>query len=112
MLTISLHGIRIQAPIGVYAEEKLLSNRFEIDVDVWVEAKADEPWPFVDYTEINALVHQGFQARHDTLEAYVQEVYGRLRDAVFIASKIRVLLRKYHPPMSGEVGYAQVCFEQ
>lgn len=111
MLTISLRGIRLHAPVGVYSEEHVLGNKLEVDVDVFVEARHDGHWPFVDYTRLNKIVRDCFKTRYNTLEAYVQALHEQLRDEVPVAQKIRIGLKKYHPPMAGEVDYAQVVFE-
>ena len=44
MLTVSLHGINIHAPHGLYPEEHILGNAFVIDVDLWLPDV--HPWPF------------------------------------------------------------------
>jgi dihydroneopterin aldolase len=111
MLTVSLHGISIHASSGMYAEEHSVGNRFEVDIDVWLDARWEDPWPFVDYTKLNAIVQVVFDEKHPKLEEYVQTIYERIREEVFVATKARVAVRKYHPPMSGEVKYAQVVFE-
>ena len=38
MLTVSLYGITINAPIGLYPEEHILGTTFETDVDIWLPA--------------------------------------------------------------------------
>ncbi len=111
MLTISLHGIKTFAPVGLYAEEAVLGNRFETDVDIWLEIKEGEPWPFVDYVMIRDVISEAFQQPQQIIEALVQQIYGELKSRVGNAVKIRVAVRKYHLPVEGEINYAQVCFE-
>jgi hypothetical protein len=53
MLTVSLHGIKLYAPYGLYPEENILGNDFEIDVDIFLPTFNDRPLPFVDYTLIH-----------------------------------------------------------
>lgn len=111
MLTVSLHGIKLHAPIGMYAQEQVLGNDFEVDVDVWVDVGVGQPWPFVDYVLIREVVEQNFSQPEQLLETVVQKIYGTLKTRIASAARIRVAVRKYHPPMPGEVNYAQVCFE-
>ena len=110
MLTVSLHGIRMHAPHGLYPEEHVLGNEFEIDVDVWVAANT-KPWPFVDYTMIHAIVTEVFNQPGQLLEGFVQNIHSALKEHVPIAEKIKVAVRKLHPPLTGTVKYSQVCFE-
>lgn len=110
MLTVSLHKIAIHANIGLYPEEKVTGNDFETDVDVWLPDEL--PWPFVDYTVIFDVVTTVYAWPVETLEALVQGIYTELKGRVPGAEKIRVAVRKMHPPVAGVVGYSQVVYEQ
>lgn len=110
MLTISLHGIKLHAPVGLYEQEQVLGNDFEVDVDVWMEVTEGQTWPFVDYVMIRNTVAAVFGKPELLLESLVQQIHTTLKERVGNA-RIRVAVRKYHPPMPGEVHYAQVCFE-
>lgn len=112
MLTVSLHGIRVTACIGLYPEEKLIANTFETDVDVWTDAAANTEWPFIDYSIINTIVRNVFaQPGVETLEKLVQDIHAAIKKQFSSAAKVRVAIRKMHPLMPGEVAYAQVCWE-
>ena len=109
MLTVSLHGIKIHAPYGLYPEEHILGNEFETDVDVWLPDA--QPWPFVDYTLIRQIVADVFARPGQLLETFVYNIHQALQEKFPEAIKIRVSIKKLHPPMPGEVAYAQVSFE-
>jgi len=109
MLTVSLHGIKIHAPHGLYPEEHVLGNTFEADVDIWLPDV--QPWPFADYTLIQKTVASAFEQPAQLLETFVLNIYTALKEIIPVAEKIRVAIRKLHPPMHGAVAYAQVCYE-
>jgi 7,8-dihydroneopterin aldolase/epimerase/oxygenase len=109
MLTVSLHGIKIHAPHGLYPEEHILGNAFEIDVDLWLNDA--QPWPFADYTLVQKTVSGVFQKKGQLLETFVLNIHTALKEHFPIAEKVRVAVRKLHPPMAGDVAYAQVCYE-
>ncbi len=111
MLTVSLHNIRLRAPIGVYEEERILGNEFEVDVDLWLRVEERQLWPFADYGGINEEVRKAFTAEAPLLEEVVQALHRALRARFSAAEKIAVAVRKMHPPLSGVVGYAQVRYE-
>jgi len=111
MLTVSLHGIKLHTPLGLYEQEQVLGNDFEVDVDVWLDVSPLQPWPFVDYTIIRDIVGDTFARPGLLIETFVQELHAALKHQITGAAKIRVTVRKYHPPMPGEVHYAQICFE-
>lgn len=110
MLTVSLHGIKINALHGLYPEEHILGNTFEIDIDIWLPDTL--PWPFADYTLIRQTVSDIFQQPGQLLETFAYNIHTALKSNFPIAQKIKVAVRKLHPPMPGDVAYAQVCYEQ
>ncbi len=109
MLTVSLHGIKIHAPHGLYPQEHILGNAFEVDVDVWLPDA--QPWPFADYTLIRQTVSDIFQQPGQLLEKFTYNSHTALKELFPVAEKIKVCVRKLHPPMPGEVRFAQVCYE-
>ena len=111
MLTVSLHGICIHAPIGLYPEELVNGNDFEIDVDIYVPVTDGEPWPFVDYTIIQSTVADIFAQPGQILEAFAHNIHRSLKEQVPIASKIKVVIRKLRPMLPGEVKYSQISYE-
>src|SRR5579875_1175910 len=103
MLTVSLHGIRINAPHGLYPEEHILGNEFEIDVDIWLATDNGHPWPFVDYALIQNIVANTFQQQGQLLEKFVHSIHSGLKMNVPDAQKVKVAVRKIHPPLNGYV---------
>lgn len=112
MLSVSLHGIKIVAPIGMYAEEKVHPNTFEVDVDVWVRTEEGKEWPFIDYAIINDIVSAVFTPDKEMLEELVQQIHTSVQQEFAYAEKVRVCVRKLHPPLSNSVNYSQVCWEK
>jgi dihydroneopterin aldolase len=110
MLTVSLHGILLHAPVGLYPEEKISGNDFEIDVDIWLPAT--QPWPFADYTFIRGIVADVFSKPGDLIETCVAETHQRLKAEFPVAGKIKVCVKKLRPPMPGQVAYSMVCYEK
>ncbi len=109
MLTVSLHGIKIHAPIGLYPEEKIVGNNFVTDVDMWLPDV--QPWPFADYSLIQQTVAAIFSQPAELLETVVLNIHDTLMQVFPYAEKIRVSVKKLNPPMPGDVAYAMVCYE-
>lgn len=112
MLTISLHGMLLDAPVGLYPEELVLGNAFEVDVDVFTLPQKTDTLPFVDYTLINKVVRRVFQTAPALLEDCVRLIHQQLAEEFPAANRIRIVVRKMNPPMSGTVRYAQVTYER
>ena len=111
MLTISVHGIQLHANVGLYPEEKITGNDFEIDVDVNVDTVHSDSFPFIDYSIISEIVYQCFEEKGELLETFVRAIHQSVKDKFTEAQQVKVAVRKLHPPMGGKINYAQVCFE-
>ena len=105
--TVSLCGMVFRRTIGLYPEEKLLPNRFEADVEITAPAGG----PILDYTLIYGAATRVFDSGFSTLEALADTFMKQLRTTFPQAEKMRVCIRKYNPPVGGEVDYAQLCLE-
>jgi dihydroneopterin aldolase len=93
----------------LYPEEQLFGNDFEIDVDVWLpEVK---PWYFADYTLIRKIVAEVFEHKEELIETCVQKIHTALKIQFPVAPRIRVVVKKLHPPMPGDVAYSMVSYE-
>jgi dihydroneopterin aldolase len=110
MLTVSLHSIKLMAPRGLYPQEHILNNTFETDVDLYLPDQ--RPWPYADYTIIHRVVNHVFSQPDQLLENFVENIHAALKTEFPYCLKIKVAVRKLNPPLTGQVGYAQVCLEQ
>jgi len=111
MLTISLHGIRLHAKVGLYPEEKITGNDFEIDVDVYVDTTGKDTLPFIDYAIAYQIVADAFKQDGELLETFAKAIHDAIRIQFTEAGKVRVAVRKLRPPLGAEVKYSQVCYE-
>lgn len=111
MLTVSLHNIKLHANIGLYPEEKITGNDFEVDVDVMINLTEEKAFPFIDYVIIGELVSKAFQEEGELLETFVQKIHQRIKSTFSGAHKVKVVIRKLNPPLPISVGYSQVSYE-
>lgn len=111
MLTISLHGIKLHANIGLYPAEKINGNDFEIDVDVTANVIEERAFPFIDYAIIGELVTKIFQEDGELLETFVKKIHLAIKSTFTEADKVKVTIRKMHPPLPATVAYSQVSYE-
>ncbi|MBS1630396.1 MAG: dihydroneopterin aldolase [Bacteroidetes bacterium] len=113
MLSVSLKSLRIHAAHGLYPEEAIQGNDFEIDIELRLPAEIDDAWPLIDYARVYALTQEVMMGPRVTLlEMLVQAIWQRLHREWPQLSFIRVCVRKLHPPLGGEVAASQVCFEK
>lgn len=111
MFTISLHKVEVLAPFGLYPEEWVLGNRFEVDIDVQTAVSDVAGGRFVDYTVLNNIIRNAFVAEEQTLERIAQDIHAAAYAAFPFVMKIKVAVSKLQPPMPGNMAYARVVFE-
>lgn len=112
MLTVSLHGIKLHAPIGLYPEEKIEGNDFEIDVDVFLATDGHADLPFVDYALIYQIVMDAFGQDGELLETFAKAIHAATKEKFALAQRVKVAIRKLHPPLGGPVAWSQVCLDE
>ncbi|NCX95304.1 MAG: dihydroneopterin aldolase [Chitinophagia bacterium] len=108
MLCVSLHKVKFYRNTGLYSEELHTGNSFEWDIDLYATG---EPLPFIDYAVIYEKIAGVMAINHPLLENYIELLHTSLKATYPTVNKIKITMRKMHPPLPGEVGYAQVSFE-
>jgi dihydroneopterin aldolase len=110
MFTISLHQIKIFAPIGLYPQEQLLGNHFEIDIEVDVKDYSEKH--FVDYTLLQDCVESAFKTKDQILELLALAIYKNINHRFDFITRTKVCIRKMNPPTKGQIAFSQVIFEK
>lgn len=111
MLTVSIHGIVLHANVGLYPQEKITGNDFEIDVDVHVDTADVQALPFIDYSIVNEIVHEAFRQPGELLEQFIKIIHNAVKEKFPESLSVKVVIRKLNPPMEGRMKYAQVAYE-
>lgn len=109
MLTVSLAGVRFDAPVGLYSQEVFTGNKIEISISVSQAAPIDD-LPLIDYTLLHRIASDALQEPAALLETIVQRIVHNI-GSLYPERKVKVAVRKLNPPMPGEVQYAEVQWE-
>ncbi|WP_118973155.1 dihydroneopterin aldolase [Taibaiella koreensis] len=109
MLTVSLSGVRFQAPIGLYPQEAFLGNEIELFLSVSQQAAIDN-LPLIDYALLHAIAEAAVQEPAHLLETVLQRIVAGVTGA-YPGSRIKVAVRKRNPPMAGQIDYSEVQWE-
>ena len=114
MLSIHLHHINIFAHHGIYQEEKVLGNEFELNITIKhtpqrlpVKHLSDT----VDYIAVYELVKQRMAIPTALLETVATEIASGILAKFLLAEEVSVAIRKKYPPVSGLDGSVGVSFE-
>lgn len=105
--TIELEKMEFRAPHGCYDLEKVVGNRFHVDllldVEIGEAAERDELLKSVNYLTVYELVAEQMRVPSDTLENVAWRILDILHRTFsqIVSSKVKV--SKLAPPLGGKV---------
>ncbi|HVV15795.1 MAG TPA: dihydroneopterin aldolase [Polyangia bacterium] len=114
MLTIALAALGFEGRHGATAVERRHTRKFEVDVELVLEATAaersDRLADTVDYSKVaEVIVGIGTGEPHRLLESLARRMVDGLRDTFPAVGRIAVALRKLNPPSCpGHPAYSEV----
>jgi dihydroneopterin aldolase len=114
MLFIHLYNLRFYGHHGVFEEEKILGNEYEVNISVGFEPAAfpvmhiDET---IDYTVVYQLVKARMAVPTRLLETIATELAAEIRSKYSQAGKISISIKKLYPPVNNFEGAVGVSFE-
>jgi dihydroneopterin aldolase len=103
---VSLEGVRFFAYHGFYPEEQILGTEFIVDVDTELEvftAGEDEILNTVNYEKLFQIISAEMKTPRKLLETVAHAILEHIRHEFLAVKNIRVLIRKMHPPLGGDV---------
>ncbi len=102
---VSLEGMEFYARHGYYEEERVIGNRYSIDVMLEVDfsnaATNDKLEGTVNYEKVYKIVEEVMSIDANLLEHLAGRMIKSLKKKFPEASKIKVKISKYHPPIRG-----------
>jgi dihydroneopterin aldolase len=114
MLSIHLHNIIIFAHHGLYEEEKVLGNEFELNISI-KHSPAHIPVKHmsdtIDYVTVYELVKKRMAIPTPLLETVVTDIAQKILAQFSLAEEVFISIRKMHPPVSNIQGSVGVSFE-
>jgi dihydroneopterin aldolase len=109
--TVALRDVRFYAFHGYYPEEQLIGCVFYVDVVVSVAASHsanDELADTLNYELLFAIAKEEMQKTSKLIETPAQHILNRVLGAFPALARVEVTIRKAHPPLAGEVAFAEV----
>ncbi len=108
MITVSLKGLQLHVSVGHFTQEVKTGNQLVFDVSVTAPTSPDTPLTFIDYHWLYTTVVSIAAAQHYAL---LEDIMVRINQAIKIQypnAAIDIRIRKLHPPIGGQVDYAEV----
>jgi 7,8-dihydroneopterin aldolase/epimerase/oxygenase len=106
MITIQLNQLRFRSFHGLYAQEKVSGNDFEVNVLIRLSgeipiSKLDQT---VDYAVLYRIIENRMAIATPLLETVAQELVDQLHDHDPRIGHVSVSVKKLHPPIAGFTG--------
>jgi len=113
--TIELKSLRFFAEHGMYQEEMLVGNDFEVDLSIGTRAPkkiVTSVEQTVNYVEVYRIVQEVFAVRKLLLETCAMEIAERVEEAFTDIESIEVCIRKLNPPITNFSGSVAVTYSK
>jgi dihydroneopterin aldolase len=114
MMFIHLHGLRFQGFHGLYEEERLLGNEYEVNLSVGFEPKQlpiNGLEQTIDYTQLLKLVKNRMAVPTPLLETLATGIAIEICSGYSEVVKISISIKKLYPPLNNFEGAVGVSFE-
>jgi 7,8-dihydroneopterin aldolase/epimerase/oxygenase len=114
MLTIHLKSIRCLAHHGIFAEEKILGNEYEVDILIQCVTQTviiQHLSETIDYATVYQLLQKRMQKPTPLLETIASDFSYMILQDFPLAQSIRFSIHKMHPPIEGLIGQVGVIFD-
>lgn len=113
MLTIHLNKLLFHAKHGLYQEEKILGNEFEVNIVLKQYTVADEINSIhqtTDYAAVYGLVKDCFSKPTPLLETIAQHICKKILAQFVLVDEVSIQITKLHPPIVHFVGTVGISF--
>jgi dihydroneopterin aldolase len=110
MLSVCLHNIIFRAYHGLYEEERINGNDFELSVEVKYHPKENSIQSIehtINYETIFRLIEERMKVATPLLETVVMELADNILQQFSFAEEVVISIKKLHPPihnLKGSVG--------
>jgi dihydroneopterin aldolase len=113
MDTLTLKNIRIKGNHGFYEKERQNGNNFEVDLiftaDLQEAAESDRLEDTIDYQQAVTIVENIIKGPSQKLiESLTKKIGDQLFNRFPRAEKLKVAVRKLHPPVDTETDYSEI----
>jgi dihydroneopterin aldolase len=110
MYSVTLRNVSFFAYHGLYPEEAVNGNTFEIDLTLScayhqpIHSIADT----VDYVAVYELLKKEMEIPRSLLETLAEDICQKIQSAFPLVKTIEINIRKMHPPIPGFTGQVGV----
>ena len=112
---VSLEGMEFYARHGYYEEERIIGNKYSVDVTIDVDfseaASEDKLEGTVNYEKVYEIVSEVMSKEADLLEHLAGNMIKSIKNHFPSVKKVLVKVSKHNPPIKGLCKKATVSLE-
>ena len=114
MLTIHLHNLLFHSYHGIFEEEKILGNNFELNVDVELNAvdTITRLQQTVDYAALYTIIKNCMELPTPLLETVAQQIAEKFRLFDDKIKSVAISIKKTYPPISNFQGSLGITYSK
>jgi 7,8-dihydroneopterin aldolase/epimerase/oxygenase len=115
MITIQVHKVLLHAFHGIYPEERLLGNTFEINLDVIYEEgdnEFDNIASTIDYTRLYEIIKSRMRTPTALLEKLAKDIIDEVKNQFPFVCEISISIYKLNMPIENFQGKIGVRLEK
>ncbi|MBN8838161.1 MAG: dihydroneopterin aldolase [Sphingobacteriia bacterium] len=112
MLIIRLHHLQFKAYHGLYEQEKINGNDFEVNAEIYHHpvSTIKNIQETINYELVYRLIEERMQIPTPLLETIVMEIAGQILHKFELAEEVTVSIKKINPPIEGMNGSVGVHY--
>ena len=114
MFTISLNNLQFHSFHGIYEEEKILGNAYEVNVELTVDGSeaVKNLSQTVNYESVYAITAKRMAIPTPLLETVAQDLANLLYEADKRTRSVKVNIQKKYPPLTSFQGTVGVTYKK
>lgn len=107
---VGLEGVKFNAAIGFFEEERIFKNNFLVDVDVLFtqmdNTQTEDLSQTIDYSLLYHICEQEFAKESLLIETVAQQILNKIISDFSFVEEIRVKIRKLNPPLKAQIQHS------
>ena len=114
MLTIQLRNLHFFAYHGLFEQEKMTGNNFELDVDIQVNVpdRITSLKHTLDYVIVYEMIEKRMEQPTALLETVAQELAEKIHLLDNRVKFVEITIRKLAPPIKNFKGYVGISYKK
>lgn len=113
---IEVNGIKTYSYHGCLDEERREGTNYEVDVimhtDFSLAASTDDLSKTIDYVNVYKIVIEEMNIPSKLIETVGKRIINHLKNDLNNLLNVKLIIRKYNPPIGGEVNYVSIAIEE